>query len=163
MDQKPLFYEKQKFNQKWLWSIIILVNSAGLYAIYQEYQKDNFPIGFMIGHCIFTATFILLFYFMNLETTITKEAIAIQYFPFHLKKRIYPLTEIQHLEVIKYSPIGDYGGWGIRLSRNGKAFNVRGDYGLKLFFANRKPLLIGTQKPDELKKILEPLFTTKEV
>ena len=162
MNQKPLFYEKQKFNQKWLWTIIILANTAGIYAFYQEYQKGNFVVEFFMGYCIFTATFILLFYFMSLETTVTKEAIAINFFPFHLKKRTYSFAEIQHLEVIKYNPIGDYGGWGVRLSRNGKAFNVRGDYGLKLYFANRKPLLIGTQKPDELKKILEPLFTTKQ-
>jgi hypothetical protein len=162
MNQKPLFYEKQKFNQKWLWAIIILVNTAGLYAIYKEYQKDNFEFAFFVVHCIFIAIFMLFFYFMNLETTVTKEAIAIKYFPFHLKKRTYSFAEIQHLEVIKYNPIGDYGGWGVRLSRNGKAFNVRGDFGLKLYFANRKPLLIGTQKPDELKKILEPLYTIKQ-
>lgn len=162
MNQKPLFYEKQKFNQKWLWIIIILANTAGFHALYQDYQKDNFAFTILVGYCIFIAIFILLFYFMNLETTITKEAIAIKYFPFHLKKRMYSFAEIQHLEVIKYNPIGDYGGWGVRLSRYGKAFNVKGEYGLKLYFTNRKPLLIGTQKPDELKKILEPLFTTKK-
>lgn len=162
MNQKPLFYEKQKFNQKWLWIIIILANTAGFHALYQESQKDNFAFAILVGYCIFIAIFILLFYFMNLETTITKEAIAIKYFPFHLKKRMYSFAEIQHLEVIKYNPIGDYGGWGVRLSRYGKAFNVKGEYGLKLYFTNRKPLLIGTQKPDELKKILEPLFTTKK-
>lgn len=157
-----LFYEKQKFNQKWLWTIIILANTAGIYAFYQEYQKGNLAIEFFIGHCIFIVTFILLFYFMSLETTVTREAITITYFPFHLKKRIYPFTEIKHLEVVKYNPIGDYGGWGVRLSSKGKAFNVRGDYGLKLYFANRKPLLIGTQKPEELKKILEPLYISKQ-
>ena len=161
MNQKPLFYEKQKFNQMWLWAIIILANTAGFHAFYQEYQKNNFAFGFFVGYCIFMATFMLLFFLMNLETTVTKEVIAIKYFPFHLKKRTYPFSEIQHLEVIKYNPIEDYGGWGVRLGRKGKAFNVRGDNGLKLYFTNRKPLLIGTQKPDELKKILEPLFTTK--
>jgi hypothetical protein len=66
------------------------------------------------------------------------------------------------LEVVKYNPISDYGGWGVRLSRNGKAFNVKGEFGLKLYFDNRKPLLIGTQKPEELKKILESLEVLKQ-
>ena len=61
------------------------------------------------------------------------------------------------MEIITYSPIRDYGGWGVRLSLNGKAFNVRGDKGLKLYFDYRKPLLIGTQKPEELQKCLEQL------
>jgi hypothetical protein len=162
MDQKPLFYEKQKFNQRWLWTILVLVNVAGVYALYKEYQKGTLAWEFFVGHLVFILIFISLFYFMSLETTITKDEIAIKYFPFHLKQRTYPFTALKHLEVVKYNPISDYGGWGVRLSRNGKAFNVKGEFGLKLYFDNRKPLLIGTQKPEELKKILESLEVLKQ-
>lgn len=163
MNQKPLFYEKQKFTQWWLWLIIVGANSAIVFTSFKKMPNDDFTFNIFIFNSIIVVAIILLFFFMSLETTITKEGIYIKYFPFHWKKRFYPFEEIKELEVVKYSPIGDYGGWGVRYGRDGKAFNVKGENGLKLHFSNRKPLLIGTQKPEELKKILEPLFTINQL
>ena len=52
----------------------------------------------------------------------------------------------------------EYGGWGYRISpRNGKAFNIKGSWGLQLVLSNGDKLLLGTQKPEELKKAIEQL------
>jgi len=51
----------------------------------------------------------------------------------------------------KYSPIGEYGGWGFRYG----AYNIKGSQGLQLKFKNGKMLLIGTQRPEELQKVLD--------
>jgi hypothetical protein len=49
-----------------------------------------------------------------------------------------------------YRPIRDYGGWGIRYGRNGKAYNVSGNRGVMLEFSHGQKLLIGSQKPGDL-------------
>ncbi|MBX2959059.1 MAG: hypothetical protein KF732_03800 [Flavobacteriales bacterium] len=58
--------------------------------------------------------------------------------------------------VRQYSPLTEYGGWGIRLGLFGKgtAYNVSGNKGLQLEFTNNKKLLIGTNKPNELTETL---------
>jgi hypothetical protein len=58
--------------------------------------------------------------------------------------------------VRQYSPIAEYGGWGLRLGLFGKgqAYNVSGDKGLQLEFTTGQRLLIGTNKPEELNTVL---------
>ncbi|MHC4386604.1 MAG: hypothetical protein ACYSUG_06395, partial [Planctomycetota bacterium] len=48
-----------------------------------------------------------------------------------------------------YSPIAEYGGWGIRFGKSGGAYNLRGSQGIQLILKNGKNFLIGTQQPDD--------------
>jgi len=58
-----------------------------------------------------------------------------------------------------YSPISEYGGWGMRysLSGKGRALNVSGRTGVQLVFKDGKKLLIGTQKADDIMQVLAVL------
>ncbi|MDQ1088364.1 hypothetical protein [Siphonobacter sp. SORGH_AS_1065] len=58
----------------------------------------------------------------------------------------------------------EYGGWGLRLGLFGKgiAFNVSGNKGLQLEFIDHKKLLIGTNKPEELTKVLSEIGQLKQ-
>lgn len=51
----------------------------------------------------------------------------------------------------------EYGGWGVRFGKGGKAFNVSGNRGLKLYLKSGRSLLIGTQKDKELIAFLSEL------
>jgi hypothetical protein len=53
-------------------------------------------------------------------------------------------------EAITYSPLRDYGGWGIRRGAKGKAYNVSGNHGVRLELSDGKRILIGSQRPEEL-------------
>ncbi|MBK9224473.1 MAG: hypothetical protein IPO23_07190 [Flavobacterium sp.] len=66
--------------------------------------------------------------------------------------------------VRQYSPLMEYGGWGLRLGLfgNGKAFNVSGDKGLQLEFTDNKKLLIGTNRPEELTETLIKIGQLKQ-
>ncbi|GIS68544.1 MAG: hypothetical protein CM1200mP8_1020 [Chloroflexota bacterium] len=44
----------------------------------------------------------------------------------------------------------DYGGWGIRYGKNGKAYNVSGDRGVLLTFKNGSRVMIGSGEVDSL-------------
>ena len=91
-----------------------------------------------------------------MKTKVYKDRIEINFFPFKIHK-VYSFTIIEKMEVIKYNPIMDYGGWGIRLG----AYNISGNKGLKIHFINKNSLkdsiLIGTQKPEELSKIIKSI------
>ena len=57
----------------------------------------------------------------------------------------------------------EYGGWGLRYGffGKGRALNVSGNTGLQIEFNNGKRLLIGTNKPRELKEVLTKLNQIK--
>ena len=53
---------------------------------------------------------------------------------------------------------GFVGGWGIRLFTDyGTVYNTRGNKGLALKLQNGKRLVIGTQREDELKSVIQKL------
>jgi hypothetical protein len=162
------FNESQKFDQWWFQAIIygsILIGIGPLlYSCYKqillgEVTGDN-PMSntglilttVLVGALMFGVWWLSLV--MKLSTRIDRTGIYIRFFPFHLKEKYYPWDEITHYEVVQYNPIKDYGGWGVRYGRKGKAFNVKGNMGLLLTLYGNKSILIGTQKENELSNFL---------
>jgi hypothetical protein len=89
---------------------------------------------------------------MRLTTRVSSDGIRVRFVPFHFKEQFYPWDSIESAQVRTYSPLREYGGWGIKYGFNGqgKVYNVSGNQGLQLIFKSGEKLLIGTQKPDEI-------------
>ena len=153
---KEIFIEEQRFNQWWLWTILL---GSMLISLYTVSQKENMTLSdYAIPGSIFLVV-LLLIYSCKLKTRIDEKGIHLQFFPFHLKTVSYPWNELYNVEVLKYSPIMDYGGWGLRISRKGKAFNVKGDVGIKIQTADGKTRMIGTQDGENAKQAIKSHFS----
>jgi hypothetical protein len=63
--------------------------------------------------------------------------------------------DIRRCAARTYRPIREYGGWGIRAGRRGTAYNVSGNRGVQLELANGKPVLIGSQRAEELAQAIQ--------
>lgn len=111
--------------------------------------------GLLLTSAIFAAI-VLLFLNLKLETYIQSDGIYVRFFPVHFSYRFFAFEELEKSYVRKYSPLWEYGGWGLRygIFGQGKAFNVAGNQGLQLEFKDGSKLLIGTQKPTELAQVL---------
>ena len=73
---------------------------------------------------------------------------------FPLYRRRIARAAIASAEAVTYSPIADYGGWGIKWGRGGIALNARGNRGVQLTLRDGRRVLIGSQKPDALAEAL---------
>ncbi len=160
------FEEKQGFRHWLIWTFFIAFNLFNLYGLYQQLVL-KIPFGNKpfsdTGMVIFTLIFLLFslfFYKMNLKTKFDEKGIYLKFWPFHFTYRFYDWNDIRQAEVQSYSPLFDYGGWGIRYGAKGKAFNVSGNKGLQLEFTNGRRLLIGTQKAEELSDFLNKIGKT---
>ena len=164
-----IFEETQRFNQIWLWVIIVcvslmliiqvpvnLINSSG---------TDPLPISSVLI-IIFSLVFVIginaLFIFMRLKTKINDEGVAVIFRPFINKPQQFPWDDIDKAFVRKYKPLWEYGGWGIRYRWNSKAYNTSGNTGLQLIMKSGKKILIGTQKADELDSYLKKHIFTQQ-
>lgn len=170
MNSKTLFTETQKFKQWWTWLILLGINGFFLFAVYKQIiGKQPFgdkPMSDLELLVVAVLIILLTVLFLNfrLETTINKDGIYVRFFPFFLKPKYYPWESLTKCYVRNYSPIREYGGWGLRIGLFGKgaAFNVSGNMGLQLEFSNNKKLLIGTNKPEELTKVLSEIGQLKQ-
>ncbi len=121
-----------------------------------EKQKDFWwSLGITIG---VNLLMVFLFFWTKLQTKVESGILMIRYFPF-TKWKSFPGKNIVSFEPVRYSPIGDAGGYGIRKSKKfGKVYNASGDQGVFIHFRSGEKLLLGTQKPavlqDALKRIV---------
>jgi hypothetical protein len=149
-DEGLVYEESQPFSQLWVWILMALELVIGVIALFQSGQA-LWTIGMGLGAMTITMAVLGA---LNLYTRIDAEGVHFRMKPFHLREQTIAWEEIDQIHVRRYQPIMEYGGWGIRYGRNGKAFNVRGDYGIQIVKKNGKRVLIGTQRPDEVARHL---------
>ena len=162
---KTEFKEEQKFNQWWLWLILILMGVLPIIGIYKqlilgEKLGDN-PMSdiSLLIFSIIMFSLVGLFLIMKLKTSIDKNGINMHFFPF-IKKSV-DWQQIKNVKVVNY---GFVGGWGIRLwTKYGTVYNVKGDKGLEIVLKSGKKFLIGTQKETELSTIIEKMMVGTKV
>ena len=140
------FVEQQKFTQLWLWCLLIasfllpclipLLTDDDV-----DFLNDDSKVVLVLG-----LFFCLFFYLLELRVSVNQEGIHYQFFPLHLKSNTIKYDEIERVEAITYSPIMDYGGWGIRFRYKAKAYNVKGNEGVKVYLKTGRHILFGSQK-----------------
>jgi len=152
-----LFKEKQRFRQWWFWIFLLPLGCLPLIGIYVQFIKgepwgDNpMPDWGLILFSIGIYATLILFYNLKLVTVINQYGIFIRFFPFVRRKIKW--NQVSFAKTIEYRFLG---GWGIRLfTKYGTAYNVQGNKGLHLRLKNDKQLLIGTQRIEKLKEVIE--------
>ena len=144
---KYLFEENQKFTQWWLWVILLSFPIMSFGPFDENEININYVlIGFMLP---------LIFYLFELRIKVSAEGLHYQFFPFHLNAHIIKLDDIEKHKAMEYSPLKEYGGWGIKYGFKGKAYNVSGNKGVKIFLKNGLNIMFGSQKHKDLAKALK--------
>jgi len=113
--------------------------------LYQETQSFSPWVVVLVIAVVVLLGAVLL---MRLTTTVTPDAVSIRYGVLY-RTRI-PLSDVARAEAVEYSPIREYGGWGIRGSSRRRALNARGNQGVLLTRSDGTTLLVGSQHPRDL-------------
>jgi len=150
------FKEVQRFNQVWLWALLILLDG---YIVFHLIYKPGIEVTDKFGLYfppVIIALINILFFMLRLNTKINEEAVTAKFTLLHLKEKRFKWDEIESAYVRKYNAIKEYGGWGIKGWGFGNiAYNVSGNMGLELELKNGKRVLIGTNKPEKMNQYLE--------
>ena len=151
------FEEKQRFNQWWLWALLIVIALVPAYGVYKQIILDEpfgnvpLPDSVLMLFLLFTLLMIGLFWITELRTVIDDEAIRIKYVP--LTSKEFKWEDIARAELVDY---GFVGGYGIRMgTKYGTVYNTRGKMGLAVELKNGKKYCIGTQRAEELSSFLK--------
>lgn len=163
-----VFTETQRFKQWWLWLIFFGLNGKVLFDVFKQFGNESPDRTTGMTELLISAGLVfsvtILFIVSRLETVIKQDGIYVRFFPFHIRFKHYHWHSLTKAFVRQYSPVTEYGGWGLRLGLFGKgaAYNISGNQGLQLELTNSKKLLIGTNKPDELSEVLKQIGQLKE-
>ena len=166
-----IYHEVQRLRQVWLWTIILGITGLMWYTVIMQLLFHT-PIGTkpmsdpqaFVFWLIFGLGFPILFFYTKLETVVLGDEVQIRFFPFLLRTKKVAFTELKSCEAKTYSPLREYGGWGIRLGAKGWAYNASGREGVELQLRDGRMILIGSQRSEELyQAIQEELDHTKRL
>ncbi|MHC4605892.1 MAG: DUF6141 family protein [Planctomycetota bacterium] len=157
--ERAVFREVQRFGRMWIWLLILAVALGAGWAFVQQIVLGE-PFGdkpapdwmLWILFAFFGIGLPLLFHILRLVVEVRDDSLYIRFHPFGA--RTIPFSEIAKFEARTYRPILEYGGWGIRWSRAGRAYNVSGNRGVQLELEGGKRLLIGSQRAEELEQAI---------
>ena len=146
------FVESQRFYHN-RWAVLPALVALGLCgASVSTAMSEGFagPPLFIAGVLALVAS---VLFFGELRTEVRDDGLHAHLFPL-TRRHHFPFAEIASCEARTYRPIREYGGWGVRWGRSGKAYNVYGNRGIQLQLADGQRLLIGSQEPETLAAII---------
>jgi len=171
MERSPdaIFFEEQPMSDNKLFYTIL---AAGIgivalfaYGIYRQIIAGepwgDRPMGdtelLFVGGLYIVLGFVFIFGFWRgrLVTEVRPSGLYIRFLPFHRDFHRVSLDGIGSCRSIRYRPILDYGGWGIRMGFRKKAYNISGNTGVEIVYEDGRTLLIGSRKADQLAGAVE--------
>lgn len=155
------FREEQKIAKVW-WITLIIAAITGLmwYGFIRQIILGQ-PFGTNPGPdwsvwllwLVFGIGFPIFWAMMRLIVEVRDDYLLVRYYPLTSRKVLY--SDIKQVEARTYSPLREYGGWGIRGWGNKRAYNVSGNKGVELELQDGQKIMIGSQKPEELALALD--------
>jgi hypothetical protein len=153
------FFEKQRFPLRRI-GVVLALPPCGMLGLLIWQVALGHPWGkhpMSSGNVIFWTIFLWAIYFRLITVRLVTEAhdgeLLISLRGLWRSRRILR-SEIQSAERITYDPIRDYGGYGIRTGRFGKAYVAESTQGVRLKLANGNTVIIGSNRPNELLAVL---------
>lgn len=176
METTILFREDQKFRQPLLWIILLCVSSFCIGTITWMVSRqviqgipfgdDAMPNGQMLvlGGIIVAMNLGLLAFIasLKLQTEVSTAGLFLRFAPVHRKVRQIDLSNVTAVTTVQYNPALEYGGWGIRWAKHGKAYNVSGNLGVRIDYESGYHLLVGTSHPDALKQAIDTCMAAEK-
>lgn len=74
------------------------------------------------------------------------------YFPVYTRR--IAIRDVRSFEAVKYNPIAEFGGWGIKMRKGWTALSMSGNLGVRIIMADQRNLLIGSARPDLLSQAI---------
>lgn len=101
---------------------------------------------------------VFLFYRINLQVEVNDFGLFLRFAPFHRKVRRIDLDGVIGVHAVQYRPVREYGGYGIRVRRHGRAYNLSGIEGVRIDYENGYHVLIGSRHALDLCAAIEAVL-----
>lgn len=157
----PLFREVQRFKQWIFWipvaGVVGVIWWQFVEQVVRGHPQGTEPISNWLAWVltiVFGVGLPVLAWALRLITEVRPGELSVRLAPF--RGVSIQADHILKAVVREYSPLREYGGWGVRISRvNGRAYNAYGNRGVQLVVAGKDLILVGSQRPEELLAALQ--------
>lgn len=96
----------------------------------------------------------------GMRVMVTRREIVIRFGLFGFRLLKLDMAQIAGIEAMEFSPLKDFGGYGIRFNKEMSAYYLRGNRGVKLTMSNGKKYLVGSDDAGVLAGVIQALART---
>mgnify|MGYP007091089373 FL=1 len=125
------YEETQYFRQTWLWALLAISGvPAALLGIVGVVADAGAGTNVLLWVAVVLAVVfgpVILLYRANLRIEARDEALLLRLWPFHLRARRVQYAEIDSITATEISPVGDFGGLGVRVRPTFYQWGIRFD------------------------------------
>jgi hypothetical protein len=152
-----VFREEQRFGW-WIYALLALMMALA-WAIFEARGPAGVRHG--LQHVVgvaagFSLPVVFVVGVLRMTTLVTPTDVRVWFGFIPTYRRDIPISSISRVEVVKYRPIADCKGWGVRTGPDGeRVLNARGNRGVRLHMVDGSKILIGSQRPEELALAVE--------
>jgi hypothetical protein len=147
------FHEEQAFSGMLLGALLALVVVPLAFLGFESTQRPVPLVGSLVAIAIFIPI-AFIFFATKLVVDVTGNEVRVS-FHFVWPTRHIPLAEVRRAQARRYSPLLDYGGWGVRYAFvRGWAFTTGGHDGVLVETTNGKKIMIGSRRAKELESAI---------
>ena len=86
---------------------------------------------------------LILVSIMKIDLRVNDDEVTYRVFPLQWKSNSIRRNDIDTMFIRKYSPMSEFGGWGIRTNGKCKAYTVKGNKGMQIILKNGNQILVG--------------------
>lgn len=138
-------------------AIILIVIGTAYYTSKEAAEQTALIVSIISLFIALPMVFALLL--LRLDTRIDEKGIYTYFRPFGFTSKYFAWNDISQCYIRKYSPLKEYGGWGLRgLGSKSKAYNIAGNHGIQITTKKGKKFLIGTQEPENAQNTINKFF-----
>jgi len=161
VQQPPVaLYREDQWFSPWVYALVAVSTTLALFVIVLLWSRGDWPADPWLFARIdwpllavlgFSLPPALAFGFLKMTTEVSPTDLRVWFGLLPTIRHVVPIVAIRAVEVVRYRPLQDHGGWGLRRDRHGqRVFTARGDRGVRLTLQDGSQILIGSQKPEEL-------------
>lgn len=159
------YYEKQTISAPIIrWSYLIVTGISTIVAggkLINEGKMEEFWL-FVPGFTLFLAAVFYLVFLMPAEVKINRSGVHYRYKPWVRKWKTFKWSEIKSVEEKSIEPIGDYGGYGYRITLKGnKGIVMNAEKGVKFNLRKEKHFIFSTNQLEKMMKSVREFESVK--
>lgn len=156
------YREDQRFRGPWTWVVLgiccalmglvllaILLRVLGVTGGEAEAMSPGL-LFLSLAIAIVMSVMLLTVLATTLQTEVNSRGVFLRLKPFQRRVRQLDLTGAREVRAVPLRAMREYGGFGLRTRRDGKAYIVSGAHGVRIEFDNGFHILVSTHRPDEL-------------
>jgi hypothetical protein len=143
------YHESQRFHGAILGVLIAAFVVVAVVTIVEVVAGRPAEVWLIVVGPLVVLVVAVLLSLSHLDVDVTDEGVTIA-FRYVWPARRIAFADIVGLEVRRYNPLLEYGGWGVRLGPKGWAYVTGGNEGVQLRLRKGLPVLIGSTRPREL-------------